>query len=87
MTNRHPRETKFSDITRAFVTNDKGERVLVGLTLAETDEYFEHVELRRVRAYRSPAQWDRHQALYERHERARLAVWLAEVKSRRGTKK
>lgn len=86
MTNRHPRENELFDFTRAFTANEEGERVLAGLTLAETNEYFEYVDHRNAYAYLSAELRDRYLALYDRHERARRAIVMAEVESGRTTK-
>jgi len=82
---RHPRESEFFDFTRAFTTNDRGERVLAGLSLTETNEYFAYIDLRNSGRH-DPAALKRQLELADRHERARLAIVVAESESRGATK-
>jgi hypothetical protein len=77
----HPHESEALEFTRAFTTNDKGQRVLAGLTLGETDEYFAYVDLRSSGSH-DPAALNRQLELAERHEPARLAIVVAEADRR-----
>lgn len=86
MITRHPRETEYYIEMRHFITNMSGERVLAGLTSAETDEFFAYMDSRAARQHRSSEQRDRWLKLHEKHEPARLAVIVAEAESRGATK-
>jgi len=86
MIQRHPRETEFFIETRAFVTNNDGDRVLAGLTSAETDDFFAYRDQRASGMHPSKDAREKHLKLAEIHERARLAIVVAEVESRNATK-
>lgn len=60
---------------RGVTTDANGEQVLVGLTAAETAEYFHHVENRDAGNEEAT---DRYLELHERYEAARFQVLAAE---------
>lgn len=81
----------FGDGERAYLhemrmisTDNAGNEVFVGLTVAESAEYYTFTRLNQ-RPDRGDEGRDRYLELHEKHERTRLAILAAEVSARHDT--
>ena len=91
---RRPTESAFTDEMRMYTDDLNGNRVLVGLTLEETDE-IESLTERKKREW--SGEWpysslkerstcgQRYLELHDKHEMARLQVISAEAEARQST--
>lgn len=77
-------ERTFLEEMRGLARDEKGQEVLAGLTLEETEFYVSYTRRRAVgERERDPANRDRFFALHEKHDLVRRQVILAESEARR----
>lgn len=77
-------ERDYLNEMRMLSTDNQGNEIFVGLTVEESEEYFKLTRLDGRDSGDAQAR-SRYLTLYEKHERARLAVLGAEVAARHDT--